>query len=106
MIWRAAPSRSTTPGAFGSILSQPIINQPQAAIVTMEAIVKRPVVVTDPATGADIIAVRSLMNCASPSTTVSSTDLPRGSFWRVSSGDWRASRMAREYRDSFQGGQR
>ena len=50
-------------GAFGSVLSQPIINQPQAAIVTMEAIVKRPVVVTDPATESDLIAVRSLMNC-------------------------------------------
>ncbi len=50
-------------GAFGSVLSQPIINQPQAAIITMEAIVKRPVVVTDPATGSDLVAVRSLMNC-------------------------------------------
>lgn len=50
-------------GAFGSILSQPIINQPQAAIVTMEAIVKRPVVITDPATDQDVVAIRSLMNC-------------------------------------------
>lgn len=49
-------------GSFGSILSQPIINQPQAAIMTMEAIVKRPVVLTDPATGDDTIAIRSLMN--------------------------------------------
>jgi 2-oxoisovalerate dehydrogenase E2 component (dihydrolipoyl transacylase) len=44
-------------GALGSILSQPIINQPQAAILTMEAIVKR-VVVTDD----DAIAVRPMMN--------------------------------------------
>lgn len=43
-------------GAFGSILSAPIINQPQAAILTMEAIVKRPVVVDD------AIAIRSMMN--------------------------------------------
>lgn len=43
-------------GVFGSIVSAPIINQPQAAIVTMEAIIKRPVVVDDG------IAVRSLMN--------------------------------------------
>jgi 2-oxoisovalerate dehydrogenase E2 component (dihydrolipoyl transacylase) len=50
-------------GAFGSILSKPIINQPQAAIVTMEAIVKRPVVITDPATEQDVVAIRSLMNC-------------------------------------------
>jgi 2-oxoisovalerate dehydrogenase E2 component (dihydrolipoyl transacylase) len=49
-------------GSFGSILSQPIINQPQAAILTMEAIVKRPVVLTDPATGDDTIAIRSIMN--------------------------------------------
>jgi 2-oxoisovalerate dehydrogenase E2 component (dihydrolipoyl transacylase) len=44
-------------GALGSIMSQPIINQPQAAIITMEAIVKRPVVTTD-----DAIAIRSMMN--------------------------------------------
>jgi 2-oxoisovalerate dehydrogenase E2 component (dihydrolipoyl transacylase) len=43
-------------GANGSILSKPIINGGQAAIVTMEAIVKRPVVV------ADAIAIRSMMN--------------------------------------------
>jgi 2-oxoisovalerate dehydrogenase E2 component (dihydrolipoyl transacylase) len=49
-------------GAFGSILSQPIINQPQAAILTMEAIVKRPVVITDPATETDMIAIRQMMN--------------------------------------------
>ena len=49
------------PGAFGSVMSQPIINQPQAAIVTMEAIVKRPVVMTD-AEGNDNIVVRSMMN--------------------------------------------
>jgi 2-oxoisovalerate dehydrogenase E2 component (dihydrolipoyl transacylase) len=45
-------------GAIGSVLSRPIINQPQVAIVTMEAIIRRPVVV-----GAeDAIAVRPLMN--------------------------------------------
>jgi len=44
-------------GPIGSILSQPIINQPQCAIVTMESIVKRPIVIDD------AIAVRSLMNC-------------------------------------------
>ena len=47
------------PGAFGSVMSQPIINQPQAAIVTMEAIVKRPVVVTD-SEGNDNVLVRSM----------------------------------------------
>lgn len=44
------------PGAFGSILSMPIINQGQAAILAMEAIVKRPVVIDD------AIAIRSMMN--------------------------------------------
>jgi 2-oxoisovalerate dehydrogenase E2 component (dihydrolipoyl transacylase) len=48
------------PGTFGSILSQPIINQPQAAILTMEAIVKRPVVVS--AGEDDTIAIRQMMN--------------------------------------------
>jgi pyruvate/2-oxoglutarate dehydrogenase complex dihydrolipoamide acyltransferase (E2) component len=44
-------------GALGSVLSMPIINQPQAAIVTMEAITKRAVVTPD-----DAIAVRPMMN--------------------------------------------
>jgi len=43
-------------GTFGSILSYPIINYPQAAILTMEKIVKRPVVIDD------MIAVRSMVN--------------------------------------------
>jgi len=43
-------------GANGSILSKPIINGGQAGIVTMEAVVKRPVVVDD------AIAIRSIMN--------------------------------------------
>lgn len=43
-------------GALGAVASQPIINHPQAAILTTEAIVKRPVVV------GDAIAIRSMMN--------------------------------------------
>lgn len=43
-------------GALGSIASQPIINHPQAAILTTEAIVKRPVAI------GDAIAIRSMMN--------------------------------------------
>ena len=43
-------------GATGSIASQPIINQPQAAILTTESIVKRPVVIDD------AIAMRHMMN--------------------------------------------
>jgi 2-oxoisovalerate dehydrogenase E2 component (dihydrolipoyl transacylase) len=44
------------PGTFGTVLSAPIINQPQAGIMTMEAIVKRPVVLPG-----DDIGIRSMM---------------------------------------------
>ncbi|MCL5946947.1 MAG: 2-oxo acid dehydrogenase subunit E2, partial [Chloroflexi bacterium] len=47
-------------GAIGSIISTPIIPLPQAAIMTTEAIVKRPVVLTD-GEGNDSIAIRSMM---------------------------------------------
>ena len=50
----------TNPGVFGTILGTPIINQPQAAILDVEAIVKRPVVITTD--GSDSIAIRSMMN--------------------------------------------
>jgi 2-oxoglutarate dehydrogenase dihydrolipoamide succinyltransferase (E2 component) len=35
----------TNPGQFGAVLATPIINQPQVAILDLEAIVKRPIVV-------------------------------------------------------------
>jgi 2-oxoglutarate dehydrogenase E2 component (dihydrolipoamide succinyltransferase) len=38
----------TNPGQFGAVLATPIINQPQVAILDLEAIVKRPVVVERP----------------------------------------------------------
>jgi len=38
-------------GAFGSVISMPIINQGQAAIISLEAITKRPAVVADNAIG-------------------------------------------------------
>ena len=44
-------------GALGSVVSVPIINHPQSAIVTTEAVVKRPVVGSR-----DTIEVRSMMN--------------------------------------------
>jgi 2-oxoisovalerate dehydrogenase E2 component (dihydrolipoyl transacylase) len=44
-------------GALGAVMTQAIINQPQAGIMTMDAIVKRPVVVED-----DAIAIRPIMN--------------------------------------------
>ncbi|HEY7202324.1 MAG TPA: dihydrolipoamide acetyltransferase family protein [Candidatus Dormibacteraeota bacterium] len=43
-------------GATGSVASQPIINQPQAAILTTESILRRPMVVGDG------IAIRHMMN--------------------------------------------
>ncbi len=51
----------TNPGIYGAVHGTPIINQPQVAILDTEAIIKRPVVVTD-ADGADSIAIRSMMN--------------------------------------------
>ncbi|MDI3298526.1 MAG: dihydrolipoamide acetyltransferase family protein, partial [Bacillota bacterium] len=47
-------------GATGSVLSYPIINPPQVAIITMERVVKRPVVLETPE--GESIAVRSMMN--------------------------------------------
>ena len=47
-------------GWFGSVSSMPIINAPEVAILSMEAIVKRPRVIE--VDGADVIAVRHLMN--------------------------------------------
>ncbi len=44
-------------GSFGAVVSMPIVNQPQAAILATEAIVKQPVVVAG-----DAIAVRSIMH--------------------------------------------
>ena len=38
----------TNPGQFGAVLATPIINQPQVAILDLEAVVKRPVVVEGP----------------------------------------------------------
>ena len=44
------------PGTFGTIISVPIINQPHAGILSMDSVVKRPVVIED-----DAIAVRHMM---------------------------------------------
>jgi 2-oxoglutarate dehydrogenase E2 component (dihydrolipoamide succinyltransferase) len=49
----------TNPGQYGSIMATPIINQPQVAILDLEAIVKRPVVVTGE-DGSDAIAIRPM----------------------------------------------
>jgi pyruvate/2-oxoglutarate dehydrogenase complex dihydrolipoamide acyltransferase (E2) component len=49
----------TNPGGYGSIIATPVINQPQVAILDTEAVVKRPVVITD-ADGQDSIAIRHM----------------------------------------------
>ena len=49
----------TNPGQFGALLATPIINQPQVAILDLEAVVKRPVVVDDGA-GGEAIAIRPM----------------------------------------------
>jgi 2-oxoglutarate dehydrogenase E2 component (dihydrolipoamide succinyltransferase) len=48
----------TNPGQFGAVLATPIINQPQVAILDLEAVVKRPVVVED--AGGESIAIRPM----------------------------------------------
>jgi 2-oxoisovalerate dehydrogenase E2 component (dihydrolipoyl transacylase) len=47
-------------GWFGSVSSMPIINAPEVAILSMEAIVKRPMVIE--VDGSDVIAIRPMMN--------------------------------------------
>ncbi|MFD2704333.1 dihydrolipoamide acetyltransferase family protein [Salibacterium lacus] len=44
-------------GSFGSVQSMPIVNHPQAAILSIESIIKKPVVVQD-----DMVAIRSMVN--------------------------------------------
>jgi pyruvate/2-oxoglutarate dehydrogenase complex dihydrolipoamide acyltransferase (E2) component len=49
----------TNPGGYGSVIATPVINQPQVAILDTEAVVKRPVVITDEL-GNDSIAIRPM----------------------------------------------
>ena len=49
----------TNPGPFGSLMATPVINLPQVGILDTEAVVKRPVVVTDDL-GNDSIAIRHM----------------------------------------------
>jgi pyruvate/2-oxoglutarate dehydrogenase complex dihydrolipoamide acyltransferase (E2) component len=50
----------TNPGQFGAVLATPIINQPQVAILDLEAVVKRPVVLEGE--DGDSIAIRPMTN--------------------------------------------
>ncbi len=49
----------TSPGAFGALMATPVINVPQVGILDMEAITRRPVVITD-SQGNESIAIRSM----------------------------------------------
>ncbi len=49
----------TNPGQFGAVIATPIINQPQVAILDLEAVVRRPVVVED-RDGAESIGIRPM----------------------------------------------
>jgi pyruvate/2-oxoglutarate dehydrogenase complex dihydrolipoamide acyltransferase (E2) component len=49
----------TNPGGYGSLMATPVINIPQVGILDTEAVVKRPVVVTDEL-GNDSIAIRHM----------------------------------------------
>jgi pyruvate/2-oxoglutarate dehydrogenase complex dihydrolipoamide acyltransferase (E2) component len=51
----------TSPGGFGALIATPVINVPEVAILDLEAIVKRPVVITAP-DGTDSIAIRPMVN--------------------------------------------
>jgi 2-oxoglutarate dehydrogenase E2 component (dihydrolipoamide succinyltransferase) len=50
----------TSTGSRGALFDTPILNKPQVAILGVGAVVKRPVVVDDPALG-EVIAVRSMV---------------------------------------------
>ena len=53
----------TNPGPFGTLLTMPIINQPQVAILSTDGVKRRPVVVDLP-DGAESIAIHSVGNLA------------------------------------------
>jgi 2-oxoglutarate dehydrogenase E2 component (dihydrolipoamide succinyltransferase) len=50
----------TNPGQFGAVLATPIVNSPQVAILDLEAVVKRPVVIERG--GEDLVAIRPMAN--------------------------------------------
>lgn len=51
----------TSPGAFGALWATPVIDVPQVGILDLEAVIRRPVVVSDGA-GNESIAIRSMAN--------------------------------------------
>ena len=63
-------------GSAGSVLTMPIINQPQVGIVSTDAIVRKPVV-ANLADGGEAIVVHPVGNLAMSWTTVHSTERMR-----------------------------
>ena len=53
----------TNPGPFGTLLTMPVINQPQVAILSTDGVKRRPVVVNLP-DGSEGIAIHSVGNLA------------------------------------------
>ena len=53
----------TNPGPFGTLLTMPIINQPQVAILSTDGVKRRPVVIDLP-DGTEGIAIHSVGNLA------------------------------------------
>jgi pyruvate dehydrogenase E2 component (dihydrolipoamide acetyltransferase) len=53
----------TNPGPYGTLLTMPIINQPQVAILSTDGVKRRPVVITLP-DGSEGIAIHSVGNLA------------------------------------------
>jgi len=53
----------TNPGPFGTLLTMPVINQPQVAILSTDGVKRRPVVVNLP-DGSESIAIHSVGNLA------------------------------------------
>ena len=72
----------TNPGQFGSMMATPVIAQPQVAILDVEAIVKRPVVVTDQF-GDDAIAIRPMVILGLSWDHRASTARWRRASWRA-----------------------
>ena len=65
----------TNYGSTGTLMDTPIINQPQVAILGTGALVKRPVVITDPRLG-QVIAIRDMMYLSLP-TIIDWSTAPR-----------------------------
>jgi pyruvate/2-oxoglutarate dehydrogenase complex dihydrolipoamide acyltransferase (E2) component len=58
---RGATFTITNPGAFGASIATPVLDVPQVGILDLEAIIRRPVVITD-ADGNESIAIRPMVN--------------------------------------------